>query len=956
MKRRSLAVNSIKRLLCLTFIAFANFAYADIDPAAHWDVLETSHFQVIYDSRHQSLAERYASAAEHAYSATEAFFKDRPRKTVLVIADVTDLANGFATGLPYPLITAFPVLPSPLESIDDYGNWESELVTHEYVHIMQFEPAGGVVKPLRLIFGTIARPNMLLPRWYLEGQAVFMESRLSNAGRLRSNSAMAIPRALAEEGSLSKEDISRIGETNIPDGLGGQRPYLLGGVLWSEIATIGGEDVLGKLNEDYGRRMPFFINGPPERRLGADYAQLLAKAYERVTTRATEQIAKIEAAGKFQSAPFDKQDGMQYHSPAVAPDGKSMVFISQAHNTDERIEYVERGDGGTFRTGKRKVLAGGVGINRASWLPDSSGVVFDKIDAVDRYYQYSDIFHYDIASKKTKRLSRMIRAREPVVSKDGKTIYFVQLTNGGTRLARMPIAGNDYAVIYSPAAPNVRLSRPEVLNDNEIVFAEKQDGGGDLLRVLDLQTNSVHTVLEKFKPVAAPKMTDQGLVFTSGVTGIDNIYLADAKLTDARPISNVTTRAMTAEIDPTTGELFFARLHAYGPRLHSAEKTAWQEAKLAPPQIENTVGYKFPDKVEVEGPPAQAEQYSYSAWRYMVPRYWVPFVYFVPGGTYVSASTSTSDPLNRHSYSAQVSYDTLSEGPSFSGSYTNDQIKNLSLSLSGGRFTQYVYSADLSREITSVNLSGAFPLTRSSTKWQGILGVSYTQFELKPDLDTSMGGFAGVGYTDVSQRGLQISPEKGGSATLTHTSYVPRAGSLSYDITDFNSAVYFSKWLPKRHALATFVNASYAPRLRNVFYGRTTSAAFYSDPLLSNEFVMRGYPSGAFLGRTLLNANVEYRFPIAYPYKGSGTKPWFLQRTHAALFTDLIAVDGFAYDPDIELYRRTRTNHTYVGYGGEVRFDLTTFYYLPLRVTIGLYYGADKRAGLGFSPFVGLSL
>jgi hypothetical protein len=444
-------------------------------------------------------------------------------------------------------------------------------------------------------------------------------------------------------------------------------------------------------------------------------------------------------------------------------------------------------------------------------------------------------------------------------------------------------------------------------------------------------------------------------LFVSGARGLDNVYLANGDLSSARAITNISTRAMTPEIDLQTNELYFARLHASGTRMHVANKADWMDAAIIPPVVDSLVENKFPQVTE-EIPEVAVERRPYRALPYMVPRYWIPFVYFFPGGTYFSAGTSSSDPVGEHTYGLQTSYDSLSKAASFEGLYVNSQIPNLEITASAASVSQYVFSADVNRRVNTGMIAGQFPLTLSSTKWFGEVGTRFQEFELSGRKDSGLGAFAGVIYKDVSQRGYQISPEKGGNFSLEHTYLFPHVGSLQYEMTDFSSSYYFSKWLPKRHALATFFNATYAPRLRNTLYGRTTSAAVYSDPILANDFIMRGYPSGGFLGRTILNANIEYRFPIKYPYRGWGTKPIFTQRVHGALFGDVITTDGFAYDSDRDSYFRTRTNHAFVGYGAEARVDLTMFYYLPVRFTFGIYNGADQRAGLGWYPFMGFSI
>src|SRR5207248_1331016 len=106
---------------------------------------------------------------ESIYGTLNGVFSEMPEKTLIVINDRTDLTNGYATAIPERTIVVFPVLPGPLESIYEHGDWPRELIMHEYTHVITFEPRHGVVRWLYSAFGSIVTPNILLPRWWLEG-------------------------------------------------------------------------------------------------------------------------------------------------------------------------------------------------------------------------------------------------------------------------------------------------------------------------------------------------------------------------------------------------------------------------------------------------------------------------------------------------------------------------------------------------------------------------------------------------------------------------------------------------------------------------------------------------------------------------------------------------------------------------------------------------------------------
>ncbi len=968
-------------LLVLHLMFFCAVATAVIDPAIDWQMFSTEHFTLIYDSKQRSLAELYARAAEQAFAAAAPVFHEWPNKTVIVINDNTDLANGFAVGVPYPLISAFPVLPTSLDSISDYGNWGVELLTHEYTHILTFEPAHGVMRPFRLLFGSLIRTNMYLPRWYLEGLAVEMETLYSRFGRLRSANYLSIARALSEEGALRHEDIARINEAGIPDWPGGIRPYLMGALLWNEMVAKGGEHIIGDLNNDYSRRVPFFIDPPVRARLGLDYQGLLDKAYDRIEAQTKKQIDLVHAAGQITGQFIGVkliQDGFFSHSPQISPDGNKLVFVAHTHNLDSILEMIERPTGATtsFRAGKSQTLTTGTSTQRVSWFPDSNQLVYDSVDRFGHYYEFSDLYKYDLSLKHRTQLTFGLRAREPVVAPDGRSIYFVQVTAGGTRLARVNADGSGFQVLYAPPL-QIRISRPEFLNEHELLFNEKREDGAEIFRVLTLDQNPTpqfRDVLSAFRPVHFARMTPKGLIFISDKSGIANLYLANRDLSDAQAISNATTRLMTGELDPRTDDLYYSRLDGDGPMIYLTERANWQDKNFVPPQVGPLVDYDWPHFT----PPQVADTAigdmkpdSYSAWPYLLPHYWYPFVYFIPGGTWFSANTAGNDPLDKHDYTIAGTYDTLTAHPSVYGVYKNSTTR-VPITLTATDSYQFFYGGNFPIHNSSVGALGGFFLPnfnraekQSSTegvvntfsdKWRGGLGWQYAQTELLNDRLIRQGPQAEVTYTDVAQHGLEISPEKGGAFSLSHTRYLPSLGNTDYDQTDFRGSIYFSKWLPPRHVLAAFFNATVAPRLRSSLFGRTTVGGNYSSTLTQNAFTMRGYGPGEFIGRNMLNASLEYRLPLSYQYRGYGTVPFFIQRWHGALVFDGVTEDGLFFDFNSQNYRSASLGTTYFfGTGAELHAVVTAFYNLPLTMTFGLYYGLDQRAG-GIYPFIGLGL
>jgi len=224
----------------LSFIFLTAFLPAQaewvVQPSIEWKTLNTDHFEVIYNAEQQELALLYADRLEKAYEILHKTFSTMPEKTIVVINDKTDLTNGYATRVPYPHIMTYPVLPGPEDSLADTGDWYFELLSHEYTHVLNFEPATGIMKPLRYVFGSIVSPGLLLPRWWKEGLAVQMETSSSNFGRLRSVYQDATLRALVKDNQLGIFALPEINEV-LPTWPEGMRPYLFGSVMWSQMVA-----------------------------------------------------------------------------------------------------------------------------------------------------------------------------------------------------------------------------------------------------------------------------------------------------------------------------------------------------------------------------------------------------------------------------------------------------------------------------------------------------------------------------------------------------------------------------------------------------------------------------------------------------------------------------------------------------------------------------------------------
>ena len=94
--------------------------------------------------------------------------------------------NGYAMPFPHNFIALFNSPPLHRMELTETDQWFKGLVLHELTHILHMDQTRGGWDILRSLFGSIVVPGAIVPRWVLEGAAVWAESRFTSFGRLNS--------------------------------------------------------------------------------------------------------------------------------------------------------------------------------------------------------------------------------------------------------------------------------------------------------------------------------------------------------------------------------------------------------------------------------------------------------------------------------------------------------------------------------------------------------------------------------------------------------------------------------------------------------------------------------------------------------------------------------------------------------------------------------------------------
>lgn len=962
----------------LSLLFFALFVHSfEVPPSIRFKTIEAPHFYVVVDEKKMDTGFFMAGTLERAYKALDPYFTQKPAKTTVVINDKTDLTNGYATRIPYPHIMIYPVLPNTNESLADYGDWAFELLAHEYAHILTFEGARGFYRYLRPVFGSIISPNGLMPRWWKEGVSVYLETQLSNGGRLRSNYQESLIRSFVLNDSLNDFKIFEINEFlhTWPEG---NRPYLFGSLIWAQMAAEESPLIVKQLHDRQAGRVPFFINTPAEDYLGSDYEKFFEDTLFMVEEKILRQIDVIKQLPESIAQAMDPKSKYS-SSPSISSDGKYLAYLAVSRRDVKEVKIIEKNknnnfvilDSGQIENANQiddiyeesdedqHSLDGPIAgnIQRIVWLPKTYKIIYDKIDSFSPAESFSDLFLFDFTTKKTERLTSGERAREATPSPDGGQVAFVKLDALKTRLAVLDLKTRKVKILWA-AGLQERISNPSYLDSNTIIFSLRKPNTEEHLVSYDIASGTMKPMLTEFPEARYPNVLGSSLYFSSTKNGIRNIYLNDLKEGSSQAITHIYTGSFSYALDPVTKDLYYTKQTAKGPQIHFSSQTDLTKTPEELPKISRIYANQFPDKPKtpvVAEPKGNYPVREYSPYSYLWPQYWIPFVATSSSDNrfLLQAQTSGFDPLKKHVYSLDLVFDSATGKTSIDGTYLNQMYKH-KFGLVYNEYTTYFVFSSSSATYTTRSFfvqPNIWHMSKNAT-----LQVAAKQIGARTgttQYNREGGGFM-FSYADLERTNSLSTPFAGQHYYLGMNQYLKSGDNLQQTQFLFGTSQYWPDLLLEDHVVYFKLDALYSnDRISPILGMATNSLLMLQDPLVP-YFVMRGYRQGQFVGETMINPKFEYRFPMREINRGNSTHPIFLRRLHGAIISDGVFLDGRAYHQTDGQFKNVSTNQSFWNMGFEFRFEMNVAYQIPLTAIIGIYnplsgaYASSSSASTSF--------
>ncbi len=915
------------------------------DHSLTWRTIDTPHFHVHYHEPLALVARRVGAALEQAHShLREVFGFEPPQMVEVMVTDDSDSANGSAIAVPYSIIRVYAEPPDDLSPLQEYDDWITALVSHEHTHILHLDQASGFPSLVNALLGKVYMPNHLSPRWLLEGVAVWQETEVTSAGRLRSTMWDMFLRADTLASRTYSIDQLTHGADRWPHG---NSAYLYGSFFVDYIARHYGREALARMIRDYGSSVvPYGLNRVAERATGHSFVDLY---HAFLTERRESDRARVAALGVLYEGTALTHHGENARAPRFW--GNTLVYMRGDNRSRGRLLEIDSATGE-----ERALLArlnGGGEATRAA----SGDIYFSRVDAHRDAYMYSDLFRRDVHGD-VQRLTHGARAREPDVSPDGTRILFTTSRAGSTHLLiaeTRDVERTMHELAIQPRFQQVYTPRWSP-DGTRICASFWRQGGRRDIALVSPENGDVEWLTDDRAVDTGPVFSPDGafLYFSSDRTGIANIYRMELATHTLEQVTNVALGAYTPAIDATSQTLVYVGYSTFGFDLMRMPLAPELFTPALPSQVERS------SQADSE-PLFHAISHDYDPLPTLYPRNYLIDASPDTFGQALGITVGGTDAAEFHSYRARVGVGLVRGNVSADLNYAyqrsvvrmegtlfrrvtqqygfvagGENLPWVQEAYGGTLAAAYVWPGSFSQEALSLSYAGTF--TRSEEE----LAINWDPNTPPPRFPRT-GYFSTVrlaySYSDVERYAYDISPHNGKRLAFGGAISHPYLGSRNetYSLT-WSYTQYLPMPWSDQHILAfRYGGGLSAGRDNATFavggYPQLAMVEGLLDGSVTSGIALRGYPVNDRVGNQFHLAQLEYRFPIYRFNAGPFTLPVYLNRLYGVVHGDV--GDAFSSSFDIATFR--------VAAGASLQLDFTLFYYLAFTLRVGYARGFMAR-------------
>ena len=933
-------------LLLLPVVAKGQFyQYGQDAGKLRWNQFDTPNYRVIFPRGVDSLAQAFANRIESYYPYLGKALDHNHSRMPVIVHNESSFSNGVFVWAPKRL----EIFTNP----DPNGynqDWLTQLALHEGRHAVQIDKLDqGFTRGLFYLGGQqmVGLMAVFLPLWYLEGDAVDSETRLSNSGRGRQPSfEMELKAQMLEGGRTYTFSKAYMGSYKhyIPDyyQLGylmvrhGRRNY--GDKFWIDF-------------QNYAARKPFLL----------DPTLISMRKYGLRTKKQFYQDAMSEYRRH-----WEEGDSARVHTPYTSwgkqekgRAGKQYINYTYPHLVSDSLIFAYKSGMDQLpqfvlmdRDGKEKSLFRPGYLSSGRVSVSDTHVVWDEFVPDTRWSNrnYSVIKRYDIAKGKVKKLGKKTRYYSPAISNDGSRVAVIEQSDlQKFSLVILGIDGSELARAPSPG--NLFIQHPAWMDrDSSIVLIRTENDHKSLVTYCP-ETEAWELLLEvEGDDISNPVVAGDRIFFTGTFSGIDNIYCFHVSLQEIFQLSSSRFGAFQANVSADKKKLFYSNYTASGYKIAELllDEGAWKSVTEVRDHSE-----QLDYDLSTEGVLEMARSTEQDSVVYPVKKYsklghlfnvhsWLPlyFDYLNPELTLSSEELPVSlgvSLISQNQLSTAVSQIGYEYKDGYHMFHSGIQLK--------GRYPVFNFYFDYGGEPDVLLMNEEADTAMALPQDLTFTAQSYIPFRL------NTGKFLSLIQPRIDyqyRREIQYVEEEGEYRTGTHylyynlysTSYLrmgvrdilPRIGFIAtagYYHAPFDNQVYGAASL-----LGLTIYAPGFLKHQTLKLSMQHQVQYPLDASRPAFFKLMSIPRGlhGIYGRVLTRYSADYVFPIAYP-DWELTSLLYLKRIRGVLWVDyMVGSDVIIHDPSPHY-----EDHNYMTLGGDLLTDLNLLR-IPFPLSVGIRY------------------
>ncbi len=480
-----------------------------------WQKIETPYFQVIFPEGKGALGKRVAGLLDQAYMDVSWSLQHEPKKVSILLHVHSSTSLAFVGWAP----SRSEWFTTPHQSLSSMG-WLETLALHETRHIVQMSKIESEMpRALRLLFGEqagISIMGLYLPFWFIEGDAVCVETGLSPAGSGRTPEFFMGPRAeIVCDGPYSYNKAY----------LGSYKDYIPSYYQMGYLMTGGTRYLYNKLAWDsvvaHVANKPFsmvaFEQGI-KKSTGLGQKELYNKVYKHFQETWKQQDEQL-ALSPFQKISPGKTIFTHYVEGAKMENGTYLALKQSLKEIEQLVSFSPGGK-------EKRVLCIGPGHGQIFSAKDSLVAWIKKIPHPRWVFQdYSKICLYNLNSGKQKTFKQKGKFYAPALSPDNKKIAYVEVDGFyKTRLKIMDVQTGKLSWQYTMPAYQTLITPSWASDGQSIYYTVLHDQEKGIVNI-DLASWEIDTLLPfSTNEIKYPLEHGDWIYYLAGYTGINNLF------------------------------------------------------------------------------------------------------------------------------------------------------------------------------------------------------------------------------------------------------------------------------------------------------------------------------------------------------------------------------------------------------------------------------------------------